>query len=180
MTGHIYTHNHKFLESSPTPLLTIWPSYVSGNLPVPPHTPTWDKQKPWSLVVLSATPKCCYRWNICWRRYFCWVRIQLQTLRVVKMCMCMPSDLQPLCLPLSLSCPISCHTGWIKIYLLFRIILEGRWCRWVGRLHIKLLSLQLRNLHSGVLTQNKYYFKVNKLLGWLVKCLILSKTITAK
>lgn len=83
------------------------------------------------------------------------------------------------CLVLSLATRVALQAV-IKIYLLFRIILEGRWCRWVGRLHIKLLSLQLRNLHSGVLTQNKYYFKVNKLLGWLVKCLILSKTITAK
>lgn len=34
-------------------------------------------------------------------------------------------------------------------------------------IHIKLLSLQLRNLNSVVTTQNKYSFKVNKQMTWL-------------
>lgn len=99
-------------------------------------------------------------------------------LGVVKMWICAPPDLRLCSLSFSLFC-LSLPTGTAtKTYLLLRIPLERRGLRWVVLSHIKLLGLQLRNLNSGDTTQSKYYFKVNKLLGWLVKCFVLSKIIT--
>lgn len=106
----------------------------------------------------------------------------MYTLGVVWMWIHMPSDLQalfsfPFIVLLCLFTGVAFHTS-VKTYLLFRIILTSRWFEWVVLLHIKLLSLQLRNLNSGVIIQNKYYFKVNKQITWLAsECLILSKII---